>query len=298
MYVSNDKDQNIYATNFGEDLAFYTNGALSIMTGGSLASTNTHNSGRVTSQASIFNTSNDMLMSNNALFASIDKSSGDDLTAQDGAIISEYVYRTNNTNELPSHIIEITDELELNLIGLKKEDLNNEKSGFKSGVYLNKNTGEITYAYAGTDLELNDIETNLLQGLGIRPDAYSQGINNAVKFNNAIQGLGIDASLTGHSLGGGIAAASSEKTGLEAKTYNAAGVHPLTVIFGQGTNNIDNYYMKYDPLSIIQDGMVLMPSASGKQHLLEPIDINSIIENIKIGHSIDTINGNSNLKDK
>ena len=80
IYVSNDKDQNIYATNFGEDLAFYTNGALSIMTGGSLASTNTHNSGRVTSQASIFNTSNDMLMSNNALFASLDKSGGDDLT--------------------------------------------------------------------------------------------------------------------------------------------------------------------------------------------------------------------------
>ena len=78
IYVSNDIDQNIYATNFGEDLAFYTNGALNIITGGNLASINNHNNGIVTQVPSVFNNSNNLLNSNNQEFASLDKSGGDD----------------------------------------------------------------------------------------------------------------------------------------------------------------------------------------------------------------------------
>jgi hypothetical protein len=86
IYVSNDKDQNIYATNFGEDLAFYTNGALNVIKGGSLANTNNHNNGIVTTMPSIFNNSNNMLNLNNQEFASLDKSGGDDYGVS-GALI-------------------------------------------------------------------------------------------------------------------------------------------------------------------------------------------------------------------
>lgn len=110
--------------------------------------------------------------------------------------------------------------------------------------------------------------------------------------------MGVKASVTGHSLGGGAAAAVSERTGLEAKTYNAAGVHPFTVINGEGTSNIDNYYMKYDPLTNIQNKRLELPVASGRQHQLNSTKDVSTIQNIKDGHSIKTIVNHSDLKDE
>ncbi|MFV0562559.1 hemagglutinin repeat-containing protein [Malaciobacter mytili] len=67
-FKANDKDQNKYATNFGDDLAFYTQGALNIVKGGSLANINNHNKGTTTS----------ILNSNNHNFDNLDKSVGDD----------------------------------------------------------------------------------------------------------------------------------------------------------------------------------------------------------------------------
>ncbi|WP_193215708.1 hypothetical protein, partial [Aliarcobacter butzleri] len=81
IFVSKDKDQNIYATNFGNNLAYYTNGALYIVNGGSLSSTNNHNNGVVTQYPSVFNTNN-VLSGNNKEFANINKSGGDDWVVQ------------------------------------------------------------------------------------------------------------------------------------------------------------------------------------------------------------------------
>jgi hypothetical protein len=78
ILILNDADQNNYANNFGEDLSFYTSNALDYTHDGSLASTNTHNQGRVTSYPSVFNDST--LVKNNREFATLDKSLGDDLS--------------------------------------------------------------------------------------------------------------------------------------------------------------------------------------------------------------------------
>ena len=72
----NDTDQNNYANNFGDDLAFYTGNALDYTNGSSLAPTNNHNQEQVTSKPSIFNT----LDRNNAEFIGLDKTGGDDLS--------------------------------------------------------------------------------------------------------------------------------------------------------------------------------------------------------------------------
>ncbi|RXI36862.1 hypothetical protein CRU99_13165 [Malaciobacter mytili] len=68
-FKANDKDQNKYATNFGDDLAFYTQGALNIVKGGSLANINNHNGG---------NFNDNTLVKNNDSFSNLDKSVGDD----------------------------------------------------------------------------------------------------------------------------------------------------------------------------------------------------------------------------
>ena len=297
LIIKDKVDNEKYVNNFANTVTDYTNYALEYTGNQSMATTNNYNNQtkNITSVPSVFNMSS-LLTINNQEFGSLDKSLGEDLTAQDGAEISKHVYKDDNKYILPPYIKEITDESTLNKYGLSQKDLVNEKTGLKSALYLNENTGEVTYAYAGTDPKWNDIKTDLFQGIGIPTDAYTQAINNAVKFNEATQELGVKASVTGHSLGGGEAAAASEKTGLEAKTYNAAGVHPFTVINGVGTKNIDNYYMQADPLTNAQLFIFQLPFASGTQHELLPIQDANIFQNINIGHSIDTIRKNSNFK--
>jgi len=258
----------------------------------SLATSNSHNT--ATLKNSNFN-----LSKNNEEFKGLDKEQGDNLTATDGAKISRYVYKDDPRAKLPKHIKEIINEATLNKYGLSKKDLVNSETGFKSSVYINKQTGEVTYGIAGTDgLDYNDIKANLAQGTGLPTDAYNQAISNGVKFNNAIQKLGAYGSVTGHSLGGGEAAAISKKTGLEAKTYNAAGVHKLTVRNTKDKGNIDNYTMKHDLLTNLQNNNSYLPKALGRQHVLEPTKNTSLIQNIKDGHSIKTIVKHSNLKDE
>gem|GEM_PF-4241351 len=82
-FISNDTNQNIYATNFGNNLAFYTDKALYIVDDKSLASTNNHSSGKVTEYPSIFNTDY-IFKDNNQLFTKMDKSKGDDLIFHGG----------------------------------------------------------------------------------------------------------------------------------------------------------------------------------------------------------------------
>ncbi len=67
IFISNDKDQNIYADNFGNDLADYTNKALDIVDSSSIASINNHN-----------NKNSNLIKINNEEFKRIDKSIGDD----------------------------------------------------------------------------------------------------------------------------------------------------------------------------------------------------------------------------
>jgi hypothetical protein len=126
-------------------------------------------------------------------------------------------------------------------------------------------------AFRGTE-DGKDWKTNLAEGTFASSSQYAQGKRNASKFAKATKGM--DTAFTGHSLGGGLAAAASEATGIEAKTYNAAGVHPLTVIFGHGTDNIDNYYVVGEALSSLQNSYTglgaLMPDSSGRQHPLVP----------------------------
>jgi len=72
----NDTDQNNYADNFGGDVSFYTSNALDQTYDKSLASTNSHNSGQITTTPSVFN--DNTFAVNNPEFAGLDKSKGDD----------------------------------------------------------------------------------------------------------------------------------------------------------------------------------------------------------------------------
>ena len=97
--------------------------------------------------------------------------------------------------------------------------------------------------------------------------------------------LKVKLDFSGHSLGGGLAETASIATGKRAKTFNAAGVNPLTIssiIFDEimetgvapevynSDNLVDAFYVKGEVLSTFQDSLFFVPSAGGRRIPLEP----------------------------
>lgn len=69
------------------------------------------------------------------------------------------------------------------------------------------------------------LANNIPQGLGLKTDYYDRAMDAAVLLKNQ---PGFQFEIAGHSLAGGMASAASAVTGVEATTFNAAGLHPNT----------------------------------------------------------------------
>lgn len=117
-------------------------------------------------------------------------------------------------------------------------------------------------AFAGTDLfSKEDWKNNGQQGTGIlTSDQHKQALQLTSKLQNQ---YGDNLSLTGHSLGGGLAIYAASKTGLSATTFNAAGLHKWNT--GKYTDNITAIVLSGDILNIAQDASKLMPDVVGNR---------------------------------
>jgi len=87
---------------------------------------------------------------------------------------------------------------------------------------------EYVYATAGSDQLKDFTDVNIPQALGIEStEQYRISTDNAKKISENLGGNKL--TFTGHSLGGGLAAANAKATGSDAYTFNASAVHPNTI---------------------------------------------------------------------
>lgn len=126
-------------------------------------------------------------------------------------------------SQLPDGWTRMDDDA-LRQVGIDPTLLHDAKSGFGANFYTDAH-GHVVLAFTGTD-EGRDWRHNLGQGLGLRDAQYDQAIELAGEARRAFGG---DLVLTGHSLGGGLAAAAAMVHEVPAVTYNAAGVHDRTL---------------------------------------------------------------------
>jgi len=104
------------------------------------------------------------------------------------------------------------------------------KSGFRAAVFKRKDSNEYVLAFAGTDMDsVRDWRTNIGQAFGRDTKQYELAADAALKFQRQFGGNGAKLSLTGHSLGGGLATVGTAVTGLPAVVFNPAGVHDNTL---------------------------------------------------------------------
>lgn len=190
-------------------------------------------------------------------------------TEEEAARMADYVYGNGNVSLIGGWI------KSENNFGIS---INHNESGFKSMLFERTVDGvtEYAYAFAGTDFtSLKDWKNNVSQVLGLS-EQYSLAIQNARELTNEL--TNVELTFVGHSLGGGLAAASAYATEGRAMTFNAAGVSPLTVN-KTSRARIDAYITINDELHHFQRRMKL-PTADGTKHWR--IGISNLL-----GHSIE-----------
>lgn len=97
-------------------------------------------------------------------------------------------------------------------------------SGFKAAVFTDGEKAVL--AFAGSERETRDWLTNFAQGLGMDTAQYRQATAFAQECK--VQ-YGEQLTLTGHSLGGGLAVVAAAATNTPCVTFNPAGVHRKTL---------------------------------------------------------------------
>ena len=143
--------------------------------------------------------------------------------------------------------------------GLKRATFEDANTGFRAMLYRSKDAQEIVVVYRGVRRSniLQDSQTCLSQGLGFGAGVYRQAIELA---KAVVEVYGDKVTFTGHSMGGGLAAAASIVANRPAVTFNSAGVHPATLeefglddaTTGERLKAIENYYVPGEWLSTLQ----------------------------------------------
>jgi hypothetical protein len=123
-----------------------------------------------------------------------------------------------------------------------KQTLHPDKSGFRAEIYVPDATMQQagykpTLAFKGSsgevmtsngdrhDTSVEDFgANNFPQSIGLKTDYYDR----AMSLGALLKSGNMDFEITGHSLGGGMAAAAAAVTDTRATTFNAAGLNPIT----------------------------------------------------------------------
>ncbi len=194
---------------------------------------------------------------------------------RDMAMVAAAAYKTEDgsTPLLPSGYAP-ANAADLEQLGVKSSQLEPDMQVFKN----NSGDGpDYVVAYRGTEThdglwtEAKDIGVDIMQGSGFETDAYTNSIVTGRKIADAAQKNHLNVELTGHSKGGGQAAAVSAATGLRATTQNAAGVHAETLSragvspeeLKAAETNITAYNNERDPLNGAQDNRTEVLSPLG-----------------------------------
>lgn len=152
---------------------------------------------------------------------------------------------------------------ELAEIGLSPAMLSSSASDFRAAVFVDRTGFAPNYvvSFKGTTpTSGSDWAANLRQGTGFETDHYNRALAIGQSINAPPE---VRITLTGHSLGGGLASTAALAAERDAVTFNAAGLSDATkdraaAIAGADgavvTPDIRAYYVRGEILSAMQDG--------------------------------------------
>jgi len=156
----------------------------------------------------------------------------------------------------------VATDQQLAAIGLTPAMLSSPTSEFRAEVYVREIAGQTSYtvAFRGSTASRSDWVANGRQSVGLETDHY----NRALEIGESlIVPDGARVTITGHSLGGGLASAAAIAAEMNATTFNAAGLHRNTINAAETIARADGrldvpdiraVYVRGEVLSALQDG--------------------------------------------
>jgi hypothetical protein len=221
---------------------------------------------------------------------------GDEPTKKEAWAMSKIVYGKNDKATAKARKILQKGGWEVSKETFDIQKKSNE-SGFKSELFVRTDKEGTEYAYATTGTEKGDnrdwTKGNLPQFIGLS-EQYNLSMENAKLIRQGAKGKEI--TFTGHSLGGGMAAANAYATGGKAITFNPAGVSGLTMAtiavnygFKMVFAKIDAHILLTDPLNMFN---AVTTRTDGTKHLYKPTDGASYTH----GHDLDNLGKSLGIK--
>jgi hypothetical protein len=175
------------------------------------------------------------------------------------ARLSDDVY---NGKAAPPPGYRVANAGDLSALGLRQADLEPSNSSFRARVYVTGTGADTQYvvAFRGSTSDRRDWVSNAQQAAGLNSDHYSRAlaVGRAIARNDDAH-----VTITGHSLGGGLASAAAIASGKDATTFNAAGLSQNTINQANairtgegaaGVANVSAVYVRGEILSTLQDG--------------------------------------------
>jgi hypothetical protein len=156
-------------------------------------------------------------------------------------------------------------------------------SQFRAQVYVREVNGKDQYVIAmrGTRADNStDWGTNFQQAAGATSDHYTR----AMEIGKVLaRRPDTNITITGHSLGGGLAAATAIASGHNAVTFNAAGLHRATIDdanliqagaqYYSGPGTVTAFNVRGDGLNALQDKQAALPDAYGNRVKLPAVAV-------------------------
>ncbi|WBF66008.1 hemagglutinin repeat-containing protein [Desulfovibrio subterraneus] len=162
---------------------------------------------------------------------------------------------------------------------------NNDKIGLASTLFYNKEKNEYVLAFRGTEMSKKDWVTNGAQAIGATDasqygDVKSRAIT---KLNDHVMSKGATLTVTGHSLGGGLATmVVASGFADRAVVFNPAGLHDNSIAAIGGSREVAEqkttaYISKLDVLNLLQDLLCgAIPKVIGKRVYVDDGGIHGI----------------------
>lgn len=156
--------------------------------------------------------------------------------------------------------------------GITRELLTDEDIGYDAAIYQSED-GDYVVAFRGTDGFDDHIRTNVPQNLGLETEQYNRAVELVRRMNEASPDGGL--SVTGHSLGGGLASVAALANEVPATTYDPAGIHPDTLErYGADPARAEEFITAYHVDGEVLSNDVVPVQVAGvwtRQNMQEPI---------------------------
>ncbi|KGE52725.1 lipase family protein [Xanthomonas axonopodis] len=173
--------------------------------------------------------------------------------------IQQYAFLARDVYDKPQETGENSKHVEIGGAWYKRLEYIDSPSGYQGIIYRKIDTGEIVVAHRGSEFDRQPGQDGLLADGGMVVTRHNAQAADAIELTRHAMNMAEreakrdghrpEVTVTGHSLGGGLAQVTAHHYGLQGETFNAYGAVSLDRRIPEGGSDVINHVMAGDAVS-------------------------------------------------